>query len=339
MLRIGLLGAARIAPAALIKPATAIDEVSVVTMAARDRAKAEAFAKKHGVPNVLPTYRDVVESPDVDAIYVPLPNGLHAEWTIAALRAGKHVLCEKPFTSNEPEARQVAAVAEASGLVLMEAFHWRYHPLAARMLEIVASGELGPIRHVEAALCFPLPKFSDIRWQLDLAGGSLMDAGCYPVHMVRTLAGQEPTVVSARMKEHSPGVDRWARADFRFPEGFTGRITTAMWSAPPIRTSAKVVGEAGTMNVFNPTQPQAYHRLRVRTTSSTRRERVQGYATYRYQLEAFTEAVLRGGPVLTPPADSIANMAVIDDIYRRAGLAPRPSSGSGTDEGPTEQDS
>ena len=324
MLRIGVLGAARIAPAAVIRPAASLDEVTVSAVAARDPARAEAFARTHGIPTVLPSYQAVVESPDVDAVYVPLPNGLHALWTIAALRAGKHVLCEKPFTANEAEARTVAAVAEETGLVVMEAFHWRYHPLATRMLEIVSSGELGAVRHVEAALCFPLPRWSDIRWQLDLAGGSLMDAGCYPVHIVRTLAGAEPAVAAARMKEHSPGVDRWARADLEFPDGRTGRVTTAMWSAALIRSSASVVGEEGTLSVFNPVAPQAFHRLRVRRRGGdSRRERIKGHATYRYQLEAFTEAVLRGGPVLTPPTDSIANMAVIDEFYRRAGLQPR----------------
>ena len=115
--------------------------------------------------------------PSIDAIYNPLPNGLHAEWTIAALEAGKHVLCEKPFTANAKEAEAVAAVATRTGLVVMEAFHYRYHPLAQRMREIVESGELGTIRRVETALCFPLPKFSDIRYQYDLAGGATMDVG------------------------------------------------------------------------------------------------------------------------------------------------------------------
>ena len=143
------------------------------------------------------SYAALIADPDIDAIYNPLPNGLHAEWTIAALEAGKHVLCEKPFTANAKEAEDVAAVATRTGLVVMEAFHYRYHPLAQRMREIVDSGELGTIRRVETALCFPLPKFSDIRYQYDLAGGATMDVGTYTVHMARLLGREEPEVVSA----------------------------------------------------------------------------------------------------------------------------------------------
>src|SRR6478609_3068823 len=155
--RIGILGAARSAPAAVIKPARNVSEAEIGAVAARDPSRADAFASKHGIPNVRASYEALVADPDIDAIYNPLPNGLHAEWTIAALEAGKHVLCEKPFTANTKEAQAVAAVATRSGRVVMEAFHYRYHPLAERMREIVESDELGAIRRVETALCFPLP--------------------------------------------------------------------------------------------------------------------------------------------------------------------------------------
>ncbi len=158
-------------------------------------ARADQFAAKHGIARVHDNYDELIADPDLDAVYNPLPNGLHAQWTIAALDAGKHVLCEKPFTSNAKEAEAVAAAADRTGLVVMEAFHYRYHPLAHRMREIVDSGELGTIRHVDTALCFPLPKFSDIRYQYDLGGGALMDAGSYTVHMARLLGGEEPEVV------------------------------------------------------------------------------------------------------------------------------------------------
>src|SRR4029077_7014599 len=133
------------------------------------------------------------------------------------------------------EAEVVAAAADRTGLVVMEAFHWRYHPLPARVPEIVDSGEIGELRRVEATMAFPLFKSSDIRWQLDLAGGALMDAGCYTVHMLRTFAGEEPTVVRADAKERMPGVDRVMRADFRFADGKTGRIYTSMWGRTPLK--------------------------------------------------------------------------------------------------------
>jgi predicted dehydrogenase len=317
------LGAARIAPAALTKPAKGNAEVDVTAIAARDAARARAFADKHGVPVVHDSYEALLADPDVDAVYNPLPNGLHAVWTIRALDAGKHVLCEKPFTANTSEAELVAAAADRTGLVVMEAFHWRYHPLAARMLEIIDSGELGPIKHIETWMCFPLYKRNDIRWQLDLAGGALMDAGCYAVHMLRTFAGAEPEVVSAQAKERSPGVDRVMRADMRFADGRTGRINTSMWGTTVLKIAARIEGERGVLKVFNPTAPQYFHRMTVKAGGRKRRERVKGGATYSYQLAAFAGAVLRGEPTLTPPAESIANMRVIDDIYRAAGMEPR----------------
>ena len=180
---------------ALIRPARSVAEVTVAAVAARDRSRAETFAARHGIPTVHRGYAEVIADPTLDAVYVPLPNALHAEWTLAALAAGKHVLCEKPMTANADEAQKVAAAAETSGLVVMEAFHYRHHPLMTRALELV--GEIGPVRHVETRLCFPLPKFNDIRYDHALAGGAMMDAGCYAVHALRTLGGAEPTVVSA----------------------------------------------------------------------------------------------------------------------------------------------
>jgi predicted dehydrogenase len=295
----------------------------VTAVAARDATRARAFATKQGIPVVHDSYDALLADPDVDAVYNPLPNGLHALWTIRALEAGKHVLCEKPFTANAEEAEQVAAVAQSTGLVVMEAFHWRYHPLAARMLEVVNSGELGQVRRIETSMCFPLFKRSDIRWQLELAGGALMDAGCYAVHMLRTLAAAEPDVVSAEARLRSPGVDRVMRADMRFADGRTGRINTSMWSTTVLKMAARVEGDDGALNVFNPVAPQYFHRFTVKAGGKTRRERVRGGSTYSYQLAAFAAAVLRGEPTLTPPADSIANMRVIDDIYRAAGMEPR----------------
>jgi predicted dehydrogenase len=321
--RIGILGAARIAPNAVIKPARNSTEAEVVAVAARDRSRADAFAAKHGIATVHGSYSELLADAEIDAIYNPLPNGLHAQWTIAALEAGKHVLCEKPFTANTTEAEAVAAVAQRTGLVVMEAFHYRYHPLAHRMREIVESGELGTVRRVETALCFPLPKFSDIRYQYDLAGGATMDVGTYTVHMARLLGCEEPTVVSAEAKLRTPDIDRAMRAELTFPSGHTGRITCSMWSSALIQTYARAIGERGVMRVINPTSPQMWHRMRVKTGGKSRTERFPRRPTYEYQLDAFCAAVLRGEPTLTPPADSIANMQVLDAIYVAAGMKPR----------------
>lgn len=322
--RFGILGAARIAPAALIRPARALDDVEVVAIAARDGERAAAFAARHGIAAVYDSYAALLADPDVDAVYNPLPNGLHGRWTVAALRAGKHVLCEKPFTANADEAEAVAAVARTSGRVVMEAFHYRYHGLTARMLDIIASGELGEVRHIDTWLCFPLP-IADIRWELALAGGALMDAGCYAVHLLRTLAGAEPTVRTARAKLKSPQVDRYMTAELDFADGRTATITASMLSARLFGMGAKVTGSAGTLRVFNPIMPQVFHRLSITTGAGTRRETVPRQpSSYHAQLAAFRDALLHGAPFPTHVDDAVANMRVIDACYRAAGLEPRP---------------
>lgn len=324
-LRIGSLGAARITPMALIRPARRVPEVEVVAVAARDRDRAEQFARKHKIPTVHGSYDELIADPTVDAIYNPLPNGLHGRWTLAALNAGKPVLCEKPLTANADEAEAVASAARDTGLVVMEAFHYRYHPLVDRVLEIIR-GELGSLRRVETRMCIPLPSRKDIRYQLDLAGGAVMDVGCYAIHQARTLADAEPEVVSARAKCISPGIDRWLKADLRFPDDCTGSFECALWSRRLLSLGARVEGEHGTLTVFNLTGPQFFHRVVVRTRNpatgaeTKRRERVKGEHTYWYQLNAFVAAVRDGAPYPTTPADSVANMRVIDAAYRAAGL-------------------
>ena len=330
LLRVGCLGAARIAPAALIKPSASNDQVVCAAVAARDPARARAFAGKHHIAKVHESYEALLADDDLDAVYIPLPNGLHGQWTLRALAQGKHVLCEKPFTANADEAKQIADAAASSGLVVMEAFHWRYHPMAARMLEIVGSGELGEVRRIEAALCFPLPLFKDIRWQLSLAGGALMDAGCYPVHMVRTLAGAEPAVVRATARLRSPGVDRRMEAELSFADGRTGSILASMWSSTLLRLRVVVTGSVATMRVLNPTTPHMFNRLSVSGPKGRHHERVAGGPTYGYQLEAFRAAVQEGAPTLTPPSEAVANMRVIDAIYVAAGLKPRPAASEST---------
>jgi predicted dehydrogenase len=322
-LRLGILGAARIAPAAVIRPARASAEVDVVAVAARDAGRAKDFAAKHRIPKSYTGYPELLADPDVDAVYNPLPNGLHGRWTLAALAAGKHVLCEKPFTANAAEAREVAAAAGRTDRVVMEAFHYRYHPLAARMAGIVASGELGTLRDVRTSVCFPFPRFSDIRYRWDLAGGALMDAGCYAVHLARLLGGGEPDVVSATATIRSGNVDRAMRAAVTFPGGHTGLIRCSLWSSDVLRVAARVIGSAGELRVLNPLAPQIFHRLTVRTPDGSRTERLSRRPTYSYQLDAFAGAVLRGEPILTDPDDSIRNMTVVDAIYRTAGLPVR----------------
>jgi predicted dehydrogenase len=170
--RFGILGAARIAPIAMVNPAAEESEAEVLAVAARDLERARRFAAKHKIPTAYGSYAQLLTDPSIDAVYIAVPNGLHGRWTKAALKAGKHVLCEKPFTANAEEAASVAEAARHSGLVVMEAFHYRYHALTARMLEILNSGELGSITKMEAWLCFPLVPPNNVRWDYQLAGGA-----------------------------------------------------------------------------------------------------------------------------------------------------------------------
>jgi predicted dehydrogenase len=318
-LRVGILGAARIAPMAMIAPARRVGEANVVAVAARDPERARQFAARHGIPRVHATYEALLDDPEVEAVYNPLPNGLHARWTIRALEAGKHVLCEKPFAASVAEAEAMAQAATRAGRVLVEAFHYRYHPLFARLRAILAAGEIGQVRHLEAHFCIPILRPSDIRYRADLAGGALMDAGCYTVHLLRHLAGAEPEVVSAAARWTRGGVDRFMAAALRFADGRTARLTTSLFSPWLLRATAWIDGSGGRIHVLNPYAPQFFHRVRVVTPAGTRRERASTVPTYDCQLRAFVAAVRQGIPVPTDPTDAIANMQAIERIYAAAG--------------------
>jgi len=319
-IRIGVLGAARIAPTAIVAPARLVPGVEIVAIAARQTERARRFAAAHGIPTVHARYEDVLGDPNVDAVYIPLPNSLHCEWSLRALAAGKHVLCEKPIASNLQEALRMADAAEKSGRVLMEAFHYSYHPLAARMRAIVESGELGRVRHIDTRMCIPLLRPSDIRLRYDLAGGAVMDTGCYAIHMARHLTGAEPTVVSAQARLHSPEVDRYVVAALEFAEGYSGRIECSLKSRKLLDIQAIVTGDEGVLRVFNPVLPHLFHVMLVRSGQRIRWERVQGRTTYCYQLEAFVGAVRLGVQPSTGPEDFVANARVLDSVYAAAGL-------------------
>lgn len=321
--RIGVLGAAAIVPAALIKPARSVPEAQVVAVAARDPQRAEAFARKHHIPRVHKTYRDLLADPEIDAIYNPLPNSLHAAWTIRTLRAGKHVLCEKPFASNAQEAEEMANAARETGLVLSEAFAYRYHPLTAQVKEIIASGEIGKVRHIEAQFCFLLPSLNNIRFKYELAGGALMDCGCYPVSLIRFLAEAEPTVQQAQALLFAPQVDRRMSADLTFADGRTAHLVCDLLSPKLFRSFLRVEGDVGRLSVFNPYHPHWFNWLSVRGRNGSRSRTVRGENVYALQLRTFIKAIRGEMKLTTDPADAIGNMRVIDSIYQKAGLKKR----------------
>lgn len=328
-LRIGILGAARIAGRAIVEPAK-LTGARLVAVAARDTDRAEAFAAEHGVERVQASYQAVLDDPEVEAIYNPLANGLHGPWNLRALAAGKHVLTEKPSTSNAAEAEQVRDAVRTSGLVFMEAFHYAYHPVMRRLQELVAKGELGELQHVEATMVMPPPPDNDPRWSLPLAGGAVMDVGCYALHaqrMFAQLAGGAPRLLGARAGERKrlPGVDEWLNADLEFPNGATGTVRTSM-ASENVEFSLKVVGSRG--EAFAPfyVLPQNDDRVIVTTKEDTWVEHLGTRTSYTYQLEAFAGAVRNGAPLLTDADDALATMQLIDECYLAAGMTPRPSS-------------
>ncbi len=325
-LRIGILGAARIAPAALVHPARELDGVEVAAVAARDAERAAEFASLHGIPKVAASYAELVQLAGIDAVYNPLPINLHCTWTLEALRAGKHVLCEKPFASNEAEASRMVEAADARGLVLMEAFHYRYHPLMQRVLDLLPG--LGRLEALEASFNAPIPR-SDIRYQLSLSGGALMDLGCYPLHWLRTLTGEEPEVMLAEARQGPPGVDVEMTARLEFPGGAAGRVHCSMDPQGAFEARLQVRGAAGEIRVLNPMAPQLGHELRVRKGDDESTDKVEGNTTYWHQLEAFVQAVDGARKPETGGEDAIRQMRAIDAIYRRAGLPVRGGASAG----------
>ncbi|MFF8032223.1 Gfo/Idh/MocA family protein [Streptomyces sp. NPDC016626] len=326
-LRIGILGAARITERSLIAPARAGGH-RLVAVAARERSRAEAFAAAHGVERTLGSYRELLDDPEVDVVYNPLANGLHGPWNLAALAAGKHVLTEKPSASNAREAEEVREAAATSGSVFMEAFHYLFHPVTRRLHELLASGELGELRHVEALVAIPAPEDTDPRWSLPLAGGALMDLGCYGLHALRMLApwaGGAPRPGSARAGERAgaPGVDEWLDAELEFPGGATGTARCHM-AYDRLEMSIRVIGSRGEATAPNFVLPQLDDRVVVRTPEGERTEHLGTRSSYTYQLEAFAARVREGSALALDADDAVTTMRLIDACYEAAGLAPRP---------------
>ena len=327
VLRIGILGAARIAPSAICIPAAVMGH-RLVVVGARELSKAERFRERWGVESAVEGYEAVVNHPDVDLVYNGLPNSHHAQWNIAALNAGKHVLSEKPFASNYEEAKSVAEVAAHSTGKIIEAFHYQYHPTIKRAIEIVNSGEIGDIVSVTSALNISPPGDSDIRWSLALAGGALMDLGCYALHIQRRLSlalfGEEPTLISAVSREGRPGVDSFMEAKVAYKNGAAGTISCDM-EFTHFECPLRIVGTKGELYLPSFVQPASDDRIVVTVGGRSRTEQTTRISTYTWQLQAFAEEIAGRSEGLGGMKDALANATFIDDIYRAAGMEPRPA--------------
>jgi len=327
-LRIGVLGTARISTTALLEPAASVPSVKVAAVAARDRSRAAAYAHEHGIPVAYGSYDELLADPGVDAVYIPLPNSLHGPWTLAAIAAGKHVLCEKPFASNAAEAARVAeAAAAASGLVVMEAMHYRYHPLIGRLASLVAG--LGPVRSIQCWTSFVISDPGDIRYDYALGGGALMDGGCYALDCLRLLGPGEPSVTAALADPLPGGLSDGAVADramavrLSFPGGATGWFESAFTRDGEFRADVHVSCEDGTVWVQDFIRAHWGRLVAARHGSVIADERGGGDTTYTEQLRAFAAAIASGAAVPTSAGHAVTTMALIDDAYRAAGLRPR----------------
>jgi predicted dehydrogenase len=316
-LRIGLLGAAKIAPPAVITPAAARSDVVISAVAARDPARAAAFAQTHAIPAVAEDYDALVRREDVDLVYNALPIAAHAEWSIRALQAGKPVLCEKAFAINQDQARAMVAAAVRADLPLIEAFHYRFHPVMLRAIEIVRSGELGPLAGAVGKFCVPIAYRPDeIRWRADQGGGALGDLGSYPAHALRTLIGEEPEVVRASI-ERMHGVDATVTAELKFPGDIAAELACSMTAERPV-AEVIVRGERGRLHVMNFVAPHLGARFTVRIGERLRDEATDGPTTYAAQLDHVVEVMNGRAGMVTGGRDAIANMALLDAIRAAA---------------------
>jgi len=319
-IRIGLLGASRIARGAVIAPARDNADFKVAAVAARDPERARAFAAEHEIPSVASDYESLIRRDDIDLVYNALPPASHLRWTIAALDAGKDVLCEKPFARDAAEAREMVEAAEADGRVLIEAFHYRFHNVMRAAVAMMREGALGEIRAAEARFIGSIPKSpGELRWSAEQGGGALMDLGCYPVHALRTLVGELEIVSADGVFED--GVDSSIMAQVRFTGGASGEIYTSMVE-PTFDARLKIIGARGTLEIVNFLAPQI-KQLPCRFTTIIDGERrdhpTDGPTTYAAQLAHVADVLAKRAEPLTGGADAIANMAAIDAIYAAAG--------------------
>ncbi len=320
-LRIGILGAARIAAEAIVAPAQSLGH-DLVAIASRDLERAESFAAEHGVDRAYGNYADLLASPDVDVVYNALVNSEHTMWNLAALRAGKHVLSEKPLGSNADEVSELQATAATSPGWIYEGFHYIHHPVNQRLKALVGSGDLGEIRSVDIELAYPSPPDNDPRWSLELSGGATMDLGCYVLDAARRTGawvGHRPEVVNVDVVTKSPGVDAAMRVDITYGGAISGSCRWDM-AAPHPSISWTVTGTEGSVTSPYFAVPHVDNRL-LTVVAGTQREEVVGSATsYTYQLSHFAEVVHRGAPYPKDLESSLETAALIDECYRRAGL-------------------
>jgi predicted dehydrogenase len=332
-LRWGILGTGNIARQ-FAAGLSATDRAALTSVGSRERASAEKFVQPLSSGVSIGSYDDVLRNRDVDAIYVSLPNSLHHEWTLRALRAGKHVLCEKPFAVNAAQSQEMFDVARQSGRLVVEAFMYRSHPQTLAALDVVRNGAIGAVKLVRTSFCFRTAKtLGNIRFDPQLAGGAVMDVGCYCVSFARLVAGEEPVSIDAVGQLHDAGVDDLTAGTLVFPSGVVATFHCGMTLQSD--NTAYVCGTEGYVEIPVPWKPAVEgSRFSVvrqtpplmdgnpRPTAPPRetREVPGGQNLYAYEADHFADAVLGGKPPAVSEADTMGNMRVLDEIRRQIGL-------------------
>jgi xylose dehydrogenase (NAD/NADP) len=312
-LHLGLLSTADI-NRHVLAGAAATDAVDVVAVASRDGERAEAYAAEHGIRRAHAGYEALFADPEVDAVYVSLPNSMHAEWSVRALEAGKHVLCEKPFTRHPQEAEAAFAAAERAGRILAEAFMWRHHPQARRLEALLAEGAVGEVRLVRAVFSFPLVREGDVRLQAALDGGALMDVGCYCVSGVR-LVGGEPVSVSARRVVGGDGVDVRLTGTATLASGALASFDCAL--DLPNRAELEIIGTEGVMFLADPWKA-VVPGIELRRADGTERVEIEAADPYACELEDIAAAVAGERPPLLGAEDAVAQARALAALHEAA---------------------
>jgi predicted dehydrogenase len=328
-LRWGVISTANIGRVAVLPAIRRSSNGDLVAVASREEGTARAFAKNLGIPQAYGSYEALLAADDIDAVYIPLPNSLHREWTIKAAEAGKHVLCEKPLALDAAECQEMEAAAQQNGVVFMEAFMYRFHPQTEKVLQLVQDGAIGEPRLIYAAFTFRLSNLENIRFSPELGGGSLMDVGCYCVNIIRTVAGVipgagEPVEVQARANWGETGVDDEMTGTLLFANGLLAQFSSGLTLER--REFYQVAGPEGHLDVQSAFLPgtgdttiNEYHGRRDPVAHE-----IPGVDEYQLMVEHFASCVHSGAPVRYPPSEAAANMRVIEALYRSARASGQP---------------
>ncbi len=322
-IRWGVLSTARIGRVAVNPAIVASRNGSLLAVASRDADRARDFADQCGIARHYGSYEALVTDPDVDAIYIPLPNNLHREWSIRAAEHGKHVLCEKPLALDAAECREMQVAASTNGTVLMEAFMYRFHPRTEQLVTRARDGSLGSVRAIRSVFTFPLSRPDNIRWLPELGGGALMDVGCYCVNVSRTVAGTEPDEVQAWASWTASGVDLELTGTLRFASGLVAHFDCAL--SMDNRQVVEVAGTDASITMeaaFVPGVDQVV--LTERRAGVVTGHDVPGANEYVLMVEHFGDCVQHRQPPRYDASEAAANMAVIEALYRSARAGGRP---------------